>query len=994
MTPDNSELLEFLYRSPIALVSARLDGQIQMMSPLACQWLMPLAQGGELDNLFSVLKDVAPALKSLVEQRTSNVICENMLLHVDAANARARYFSLTVHLFSDNSIAAVLADVSDEHRQIDHAQQGLRTLRNTLQTSPIAVGIARLVDQRLVFFNTAYSELVCPGAGATAALDICAIYKDPAWFENTKQRLLSEEFILNQLVELKTLPNQSQRTVWALASYMVIDYEGEKSILTWLYDVTDLQQAKQASEEASLAKGQFLATMSHEIRTPMHAILGMLKLFEGTALTDQQSEYIGKASGAAQSLLSLLDNVLDFSKVDAGKMELDCQPFKLETLWRDLSVVVSPSIKQKIEVLFDIDPQLPEYVVGDAHRLRQILINLGGNAVKFTQSGQVVISAKLVRRDQDSLAIAFAVEDSGIGIAPAQQQRIFTGFTQAEASTTRRFGGTGLGLAISKSLVELMGGVLYLDSRESVGSTFSFSIDFHLAQGDSVQLPRTVRAAVKHQRVLIVDDNPVALQLLSGMAQSLGWECACVSSGDQAADRLQPSQERNPDRTPFTLLLVNWQMPHMDGWELSRRVRTLCRQADVPAPMLIMHSDNGRQDLSQRTREEQALVDGFLVKPFTVSMLLDAVADAHSEKPSVRKLARGRASRRQLDGMRILVVEDNQINQQIAEELLASEGALVSLAANGELGVEAVRKAAPQFDAVLMDLQMPVMDGYAATSAIRNDLGLQHLPIVAMTANAMAADREACLAAGMNEHIGKPFDLAKLVSLLIRTTGLAPPSDNPDRHVVPVLETWEPVFDIEGVALRAALARMAGTRSLYVRTAKDFLKILATAQDTLSGHAKAKDWKKLAMGLHTLKGNADTLGLTVLAQEARRLEKLCALEDEHTHVYRHLEGLAHPVEHAKTLVGQAVAALQSGVFEPVAPAASTGDVARALASLAALETLLADEDMEALLKFAELREHLQTLPNGWCDQLEQALQDLDLQAGYAICVRARESLKT
>ncbi|MBK9441249.1 MAG: CHASE domain-containing protein [Comamonadaceae bacterium] len=410
-------------------------------------------------------------------------------------------------------------------------------------------------------------------------------------------------------------------------------------------DVTEMVRATEAAEEASRAKSQFLANMSHEIRTPMNAILGMLTLAQATNLSPQQQDYIHKSESAAKTLLLLINDILDFSKIDAGKLELDPHPFRIDQLMHDLSVVLSATAHHKaVEILFDIDPNLPEVLVGDAMRLQQVLINLGGNALKFTAQGQVVIA---LRRDQSQAqpegltAVEFSVTDSGIGIAPAQHERIFSGFTQAEGSTTRKYGGTGLGLAISKRLVSAMGGELTLISALGQGTRFVFTL--------TLPTPKDIPPELVH------------------------------------TNRTQPQQVSRPD-----------------------------------------------------------------------------------------------ARQRALVGMRILVVEDNLINQQVAEELLVAQGAFVALAANGQLGLEAVLAAQPQFDAVLMDIQMPVMDGYTATAAIRSTSGLQDLPIIGLTANAMASDRAACLQAGMNEHVGKPFSLPQLVALLLRLTGRSVPADTLD----------------------------------------------------------------------------------------------------------------------------------------------------------------------------------------------------------------------
>jgi signal transduction histidine kinase/DNA-binding response OmpR family regulator len=527
---------------------------------------------------------------------------------------------------------------------------------------------------------------------------------------------------------------------------------------------TDLGVARDQAEANSSAKSQFLANMSHEIRTPMNAILGMLKLLQGTELTHRQQDYTTKTEDAARSLLGLLNDILDFSKVEAGKMSLDPQPFSVERLLRELSVVLSANVGAKpIEVLFDIDPQIPTMLVGDAMRLQQVLINLGGNAVKFTAQGQVVLTMRLRRQTGSIVSVECVVRDTGIGIAPENQSHIFSGFSQAEASTTRRFGGTGLGLAISQRLVSMMGGTLQLESVLGHGSTFAFSLELPVASPDTHSAGPAVPDAVEPRTVLIIDGNPFARDIAATVTRGWHWPTTTADSGEQA---LQIIRSHTSDGTfPFQLVFVSWRLPGMDGWEAVRCIREASQSCVGPPPVIVMLATSNRTALAQRSLLEQSMLDGFLVKPVTASMLKEAAIQPVASGTGIRKSPRASKPRR-LDGMRLLVVEDNLINQQVAQELLRSEGAQVVLASNGQLGVEALASNATAFDAVLMDVQMPVLDGYGATRVIRQELGLKSLPIIAMTANAMESDREACLAAGMDDHIGKPFDLTQLVLLL------------------------------------------------------------------------------------------------------------------------------------------------------------------------------------------------------------------------------------
>ena len=529
-----------------------------------------------------------------------------------------------------------------------------------------------------------------------------------------------------------------------------------------------LTEALEAAQQASISKSQFVANMSHEIRTPMNAILGMLKLLQNTDLSVRQMDYAAKTEGAALSLLGLLNDILDFSKVEAGKMTLDPRPFRVDRLMRDLSVILSANMGSKsIEVLFDIDPALPKCLLGDDMRLQQVMINLGGNAIKFTEKGEVVLRLHVLEQTADDVLVEFSVKDSGIGIAPENQAHIFSGFSQAEASTTRRFGGTGLGLAISSRLVGLLGGTLAVDSALGQGSTFHFQIRFTLAQMPESDA-NTPAIALGALTTLVVDDNDVTREVLQHMLEPLGWQVEMAASGAQAIERMQARE--NEGLKPYDAIFMDWQMPEMDGWEASQRIRKL--PSGGKSPIVVMVTAHGREMLSERSPEEQAMIDGFLVKPITASMVLEAVRDA---KTAISVAASGHnpaapksiVKPKRLQGMRLLVVEDNKINQMVAKGLLTQEGADVTLADDGALGVAAVASAQTPFDAVLMDVQMPVMDGYTATRTLRQDKGLADLPIIAMTANAMASDRAACLDAGMNDHIGKPFDLDKLVALLL-----------------------------------------------------------------------------------------------------------------------------------------------------------------------------------------------------------------------------------
>ena len=762
-------------------------------------------------------------------------------------------------------------------------------------------------------------------------------------------------------------------------------------------DITDLVLATETAQEASRSKSQFLANMSHEIRTPMNAILGMLKLLQNTELNPRQTDYTVKTEAAARSLLGLLNDILDFSKVEAGKMTLDPRPFRPEQLLRDLSVILSANLGHKdIEILFDIDPELPGVLVGDDMRLQQVLVNLAGNAIKFTSRGEVVLSVRVVERDSESVLVEFAVQDSGIGVAPENQQLIFSGFSQAEANTTRRFGGTGLGLAISSRLTVLLGGELQLRSALGQGSTFYFQIRLLVADEATLPVPLTepiARAADNRGlRVLVVDDNPRARDLLVHLGQSLGWQVDAATSGQQALAQVQQGIATD---AAYAVVLLDWHMPEMDGWQTSRALRDdaafdATGANPVASPVLIMVTAHGRDMLVQRSAVEQALLDGFLVKPVTASMLNDAVLEAQSARQTVAVRGEPTAGSsivklQRLLGLRLLVVEDNKINQMVVEGLLSAEGAHITLAEDGALGVQAIYNARAPFDVVLMDLQMPVMDGYAATRILRTEMGLTDLPIIAMTANVMDSDRMACLAAGMNDHVGKPFDLDHLVATVLR---LARPRPNPTAMALaaPVAQVADlpPNLDVD-----AALGRLGGNAALLGTVLQRFAADLPLQPARFAESLAAGSMADLQRQLHTLKGLASTVGARGLAQVAAQLEDRCKGSVGLAEQPQMVVALQAAVDATARDLAPALARFAPGLdadLESEAGAKTTAlDFQAFRAQLAALVGLLENNDMQALDQYARLRADYRPALGPAREVLDRALERLEFADALQCC---------
>jgi signal transduction histidine kinase/DNA-binding response OmpR family regulator len=754
----------------------------------------------------------------------------------------------------------------------------------------------------------------------------------------------------------------------------------------------ELRVSEAAAASASQAKSQFLANMSHEIRTPMNAILGMLKLLQNTGLTPRQLDYLTKSEGAAKSLLVLINDILDFSKVEAGKMTLELRPFRVDRLLRDLSVIVSAYVGDKnIEVLFDIDPAIPEVLHGDALRLQQVLLNVSSNAVKFTEQGEVVIRLRVLERREPMVVIDFAVQDSGIGVSLENQAHIFSGFSQAEASTTRRFGGTGLGLAISKLLVELMGGEFHLVSQPGKGSTFSFSLQLPVVLDIPEELRPVERPVLQFQSVLLVEDNHVARDVLRLMIQSLGWQVEVAASGAQALATIQ--QRSDSATAPFQILFIDSQMPEMDGWETVRRIRQNSQEAAQTKPLIIMFTAHGREMLAHRTPTELAMLNGYLVKPVTASMLFDAVMDALANDSRPLVAVQSSSNQRRLIGMRLLVVEDNMINQQVAEELLTAEGALVSLAANGELGVQAVAAAQPPFDAVLMDLQMPVMDGYAATHAIRSQPETANLPIIAMTANAMASDRVACLAAGMNDHVGKPFDLNSLVATLLRHTGRTALWSEPQAVTMGLAADVgdrgrvEPPLD--AVDVKGALNRMGGNERLFTKALQSLLKDMAQMPEQLAEHLGLAQLQEAARLMHTLKGLAATVGANALSRFAQETElklKQGAVTGQAEEMVLQTRSA---IETAAQTLQALVLKLASERPQPSGARSAESDVPldpeQVCDDLTQLLALLRQADMDAMKVYARLAEQHGPALGAALTQLDNAMEALDFGEAARLC---------
>jgi len=673
------------------------------------------------------------------------------------------------------------------------------------------------------------------------------------------------------------------RQVSVLADLQLLDREDEADarIEGMLEDISErlaaerAERGREAAEAASHAKSEFLANMSHEIRTPMNAIIGLTHLALRTELTDKQRDYLNKVHTSATTLLGLLNDILDFSKIEAGRLELEETVFDLPSVLRNVSDLAGLRAEEKrLELVLAIEPRVPMRLVGDPLRLGQVLLNLVGNAVKFTEEGEVVVGVRMVARRESNVTLSFAVRDTGIGMSRDQQARLFSAFSQADSSTTRRFGGTGLGLAISRQIVELMGGTIDVESRVGAGSTFRFTVTLEIAADPADLRPSTSLDGI---RALVVDDNETAREILVQVLEGWGVTADAVASGTECIAALE--RAANGGERPYDLVLMDWRMPGLDGLETIRRIQA---DPDLPqTPKLFLVTGYGREEIAAQAA--RLGIAGYLTKPIDPSLLLDALVstlrEPSSEASASAPAGAGEVASPALSGRRVLVAEDNEINQQVARELLEAAGMTVTLVGDGQEAVDRILPKPGAFDAVLMDVQMPVMDGLEATRRIREQVPPSALPIIAMTAHALEQERQRCLAAGMNDHVAKPISPTILMKTLAKWLGSRPGAEGPPVPAAPAVAPAPPSADdiLAGGALPPfdlplALSHVNNNPQLLRRLLVDFADGFAgTVDEIMRALSQEKPGDALRLA-HTLKGVAATLGLPHLAEEAGLVE--------------------------------------------------------------------------------------------------------------------------
>jgi len=806
-----------------------------------------------------------------------------------------RYIAVAAEAVTDEGgdvirIAGTTQDITEQNKAWEQVILARDKAQQYFQLTPSAIFTVD-TDMTVTSWNNAMVRATgytadealgrtCDFFAEQPCIDKCGLFTD-----DVPKPIISRESsirhkdgtIRNILKNVDVLVDEHSRVIGGIESFE--DVTERMQAETGLLEANQqLDEARKIAEAASAAKSEFLANMSHEIRTPMNAVIGITQLVLKGELTQQQREYLRKVMFAADSLLGIINDLLDFSKIEAGRMELESTHFFLEdVLDQVIDLVLEKAQEKRLELLIEPFDDVPGSLIGDPLRLSQVLTNLCSNAIKFSEAGEIVISVSLLANENGRLKLRFSVVDRGIGMSAEQIRRLFQPFSQADTSTTRKYGGTGLGLAICRQLVDLMGGEISVLSEPGKGSEFFFTADFGLGEMRPRQIPEPA-PDLRGMSVLVVDDSPIACDIFRSQLSSLSYDVNVANSGEEGVRRVEQAAGSHP----YDLVIVDWLMPEMDGFETARRIRAIPGLS--PLPKIVMATAYGCEESAHRADSEG--LDGYLTKPANLSAIFDVIMSVFGKEPAERSQGTSEKGTlmqalEKIRGASVLLVEDNEYNQLVAVELLKSAGLFVSIAENGRQALDILDRGL--FDVVLMDIQMPVMDGYEATRCIRANPAFSSLPIIAMTAHAMSSDRDRCIAAGMNDYVSKPIDpdsffavLVMWVNPLDRLAAVA--GSGPRPATGSDVEVCLP-DSLPGVSVDAGLRMCNDNRKLYrdllIRFRNDRQKTTAEIGAALV----TGDSAGAVRIAHTVKSVAGTLGAKELSAAAELLEKAIRAED-------------------------------------------------------------------------------------------------------------------
>ena len=855
-------------------------------------------------------------------------------------------------------------------------------------------GVALIKDRVFVRTNKRLCELFGWTEGAMVGQPTAIWYADAEAEKQGGEQVYAHIWQGEAHRREQQLMRRDGSLFWARLTGKAVDVNDRDKGTVWVVDdISDeraaaeaLQQAKELAEEAARTKSDFLANMSHEIRTPMNAVIGMTHLMLKTELLPRQRDYMKKIMDSGQHLLGIINDILDVSKIDAGKLSIEHIAFDLEKLLGNVSNLISEKVAAKgLELVFDVDRNVPNNLVGDPLRLSQVLINYANNAVKFTARGEVDVMVRVQEQSEQEVLLYFAVRDTGIGLSPEQCSKLFQSFQQADSSTTRQFGGTGLGLSISKKLAEMMQGKVGVSSVPGQGSTFWFTA--RLGLGVAAQPQRVLSADLQGRRALVVDDNASARVVLRDMIEAMGLVVEEAEGGPAAIHVVDQAALRDQ---LFDFVFLDWQMPGMDGIEAARRLqaRPLKRK-----PNMVMVTAFGREEVLKEA--SAAGVKDVLIKPVSPSMLFDCLMSMLGEAPGGRRSSTEAPSvsaenLASIKGARILLVEDNDLNQEVATELLRDAGFIVDVADNGEIGLQKVQQS--RFDLVLMDMQMPVMDGLSATREIRKLPQFAALPIIAMTANVQASDRQRCMAAGMNDHLAKPIDPELLWQCLLRWiqphASLPAVTEPAEAAAGLAKETGQGIpAHIAGLDTDAGLRRVLGKKPLYLSMLRRFVAGQKTVVAQLLAALEQDDLNTAERLAHTTKSTAGSIGAVEVQALAAEVEHGLAHGEPRPLLLAHVQALAQPL-------AALVSALAQALPDEAAHARVSVDPVKLKEVCEQLAALLAYDDAAAVDVVSEQADLLNTAFPSHYPALENAVKMFDFEAALQALKAALAALPT